>query len=396
MTKPSPIVAGANEQAQDSAEMLAARQAALSLLHEVLDRHNPLDAALENDRSFAALPQRDRAFCRMIVSTTLRRLGQIDDLITKAEDKPANKNLTLQNILRIGVAQIMFMNVPDHAAVDTSVRLAEAAGMDKQKGFVNALLRNVTKSGREWLSRQDEGRLNTPEWLLKLWIEDYSLREAANIAKANLAEAPLDITIRDEKDRNHWSAVFKATQLASGSLRILKPGGLVQELPGFDEGAWWIQDAAAAMAATLLGDVKGKTVIDLCAAPGGKTVCFAISKPASAATDPPGRNRDASYLFVSTRPAERVRNEVSAIVGYPQKPSANASITIGTQSYAMYPQNDGAWIRNAAEEAKMVSAMRGGSDLVVRSESARGTKTTDTYSLKGISEALDKIAAECK
>ena len=132
------------------------------------------------------------------------------------------------------------------------------------------------------------------------------------------------------------------------------------------------------------------------AAPGGKTVCFAISKPASAATDPPGRNRDASYLFVSTRPAERVRNEVSAIVGYPQKPSANASITIGTQSYAMYPQNDGAWIRNAAEEAKMVSAMRGGSDLVVRSESARGTKTTDTYSLKGISEALDKIAAECK
>lgn len=275
MTKPSPIVAGAGDQAQDSADMLAARRAALSLLHEVLDRHNPLDAALENDRSFAALPQRDRAFCRMIVSTTLRRLGQIDDLIIKAEDKPANKNLTLQNILRIGVAQIMFMNVPDHAAVDTSVRLAEAAGMDKQKGFVNALLRNVTKTGREWLSRQDEGRLNTPEWLLKLWIEDYSLREAANIAKANLAEAPLDITIRDEKDRNHWSAVFKATQLVSGSLRILKPGGPVQEFPGYDEGAWWIQDAAAAMAAILLGDVKGKTVIDLCAAPGGKTMQLA-------------------------------------------------------------------------------------------------------------------------
>ena len=132
------------------------------------------------------------------------------------------------------------------------------------------------------------------------------------------------------------------------------------------------------------------------ASPGGKTVCFALSKPTSAVTDPAGRNRDPSYAFVSTRPAEKVKNEVSVIVGYPQKPGADATATVGTANYAMYTQNDGAWIKNAAEEAQMVDAMRKGADLVVKSVSSHGTKTTDTYSLKGIAEALDKVTAECK
>jgi invasion protein IalB len=132
------------------------------------------------------------------------------------------------------------------------------------------------------------------------------------------------------------------------------------------------------------------------ASPGGKEVCFALSKPTSAVTDPPGRNRDPSYAFVSTRPAEKVKNEVSVIVGYPQKPGVDASATIGTASYVMYTQNDGAWVKNAAEEAQMVDAMRKGSDMVIKSISTHNTKTTDTYSLKGVSEALDKVAAECK
>ena len=113
-------------------------------------------------------------------------------------------------------------------------------------------------------------------------------------------------------------------------------------------------------------------------------------------TDPAGRKRDPSYAFVSTRPAEKVKNEVSVIVGYPQKPGVDASATVGSATYAMYTQNDGAWVKNAAEEAQMVEAMRKGADLVVKSVSAHGTKTTDTYSLKGIGEALDKVAEECK
>jgi glucose/arabinose dehydrogenase len=132
------------------------------------------------------------------------------------------------------------------------------------------------------------------------------------------------------------------------------------------------------------------------ATPGGKTVCFALAKPSSVATEPAGRSRDASYIFVSTRPSEKVRNEVSTIVGYPQRSSADATASIGPANYAMYTQNDGAWIKNAAEEAQMVDTMRKGTDLVIKSVSSRGTKSIDTYSLKGFGQAVDKIAEECK
>ena len=132
------------------------------------------------------------------------------------------------------------------------------------------------------------------------------------------------------------------------------------------------------------------------ATPGGKKICFALSKPTSVGSEPSGRTRDAAYAFISTRPSEKVKNEVSVIVGYPQRAGHDASAAVGSSTYAMYTQNDGAWVKNAAEEAQMVETMRRGSDLVVKSESARGTKTTDTYSLKGIAQALDKVAEECR
>lgn len=132
------------------------------------------------------------------------------------------------------------------------------------------------------------------------------------------------------------------------------------------------------------------------ATPGGKKVCFALSKPTSGTTEPAGRKRDPSYAFVSTRPAEKVKNEVSVILGYPQKPGHDAAASVGPANYVMYTLNDGAWVKNSAEEAQMVEAMRKGADLVIRSESALGTKTTDTYSLKGIAQALEKVAEECK
>ncbi len=257
-----------------AAEMLAARQVALELLNKVLASKNPLDQTLNKSESLKALTSRDRAFCRMLVATTLRRLGQIDDLITKAQERIVPPNLTLQNILRIGITQILFMDVPDHAAVDTCVKLADAANMDRQKGFVNGLLRTITRNGKTWLSRQDETRLNTPEWLLKLWIADYGLRIAAEIAKANLAEAPLDITIKDESERNYWSSTFKATQIGAGTLRK-SSGGAIHDLEGFNDGRWWVQDAAAAIPASLFGDIQDRTIIDLCAAPGGKTLQLA-------------------------------------------------------------------------------------------------------------------------
>jgi invasion associated locus B (IalB) protein len=132
------------------------------------------------------------------------------------------------------------------------------------------------------------------------------------------------------------------------------------------------------------------------ATPAGKKVCFALGKPASSTTIPAGRPRDPAFLFVSTRPAEKVREEVSVIIGYPFKPGSDAAVTVGAANFALYTQNDGAWIKNAAEEARMVEAMKKGADAVLKGESGRGTKTTDTFSLKGLEQALTRIGQECK
>jgi hypothetical protein len=132
------------------------------------------------------------------------------------------------------------------------------------------------------------------------------------------------------------------------------------------------------------------------ASPGGSKVCFALAKPKTTKIEPAGRKRDPSYIFVSTRPADNVKNEVSVIIGYPFKTSSDATAEVGTAKFAMYTQNDGAWIKNVAEEARMVDAMRKGADLTVKGTSGRGTASTDQYSLKGLAQALDKIEQECK
>jgi hypothetical protein len=132
------------------------------------------------------------------------------------------------------------------------------------------------------------------------------------------------------------------------------------------------------------------------ATPNGKKVCFALAKPASSKTNPPNRPRDPAYAFVSTRPAEKVVNEVSVMIGYALKPGSESTLEVGGATYAMYTQGDGLWIKNAAEEERMVEAMRRSADLVVKGVSAKGTETTDTFSLKGLSQALDRIAQDCK
>jgi invasion protein IalB len=128
----------------------------------------------------------------------------------------------------------------------------------------------------------------------------------------------------------------------------------------------------------------------------GKKVCYALAKPSAQATEPANRPRDPAYVFISTRPTENVRNEISIVIGYPFKPGSEATVDIGSAKYAMYTQADGAWIKNAAEEARMVDTMRRGSDMVVAGESGKGTKSTDRYALKGLSQALDRVAQECK
>jgi hypothetical protein len=132
------------------------------------------------------------------------------------------------------------------------------------------------------------------------------------------------------------------------------------------------------------------------ASPGGKKVCFALAKPSKSETTPPNRPRDPAFLFVSSRPAEKVKDEVSIIIGYGFKANTDATLELAGASYAMYTQADGAWLKNAAEEAKLVEAMRKGGDLTVKGTSARGTGTTDVFSLKGLAQALDKVGEECR
>ncbi|HEY4833943.1 MAG TPA: invasion associated locus B family protein [Bradyrhizobium sp.] len=132
------------------------------------------------------------------------------------------------------------------------------------------------------------------------------------------------------------------------------------------------------------------------ATPNGKKVCFALAKPSSSKTNPPNRPRDPAYAFVSTRPAEKVTNEVSVMIGYALKPGSESTLEVGGASYAMYTQGDGLWIKNAAEEERMVDSMRKSADVVVKGVSAKGTETTDTFSLKGLAQALDRLAQDCK
>jgi invasion associated locus B (IalB) protein len=132
------------------------------------------------------------------------------------------------------------------------------------------------------------------------------------------------------------------------------------------------------------------------ATPNGKKVCFALAKPSSSKSNPPNRPRDPAYAFVSTRPAEKVTNEVSVMIGYTLKPGSESTLEVGGGSYAMYTQGDGLWIKNAAEEERMVDAMRKSADVVVKGVSAKGTETTDTFSLKGLAQALDRLAQDCK
>lgn len=257
-----------------SPEGLEPRKLAVELIDGVLRRERPLDDMLAGHSVFEKLEPRDRAFTKMLGATVLRRLGQINDLISRASDTPMDRITprVVLDVLRVGVAQLAFLGTPPHAAVDTSVRLAEACGLMRQKGLVNAVLRRLVHDAPKILEMQDSARMNTPEWLWLAWIKDYGVQQTLEIARANLTEATLDFTVK--QDPEYWARQLEAEILPTGGLRRHQ-GGNVRDLPGFSRGEWWVQDMAAAVPARLMGDIAGKTVVDLCAAPGGKTLQMA-------------------------------------------------------------------------------------------------------------------------
>ncbi|MBM3531805.1 MAG: methyltransferase domain-containing protein [Alphaproteobacteria bacterium] len=260
--------------------MSGARDVAHSLLDDVLRRRRPLDEALA-EGGVDGLESRDRAFARLLVATVLRRLGQLDALIAAFVEKPLpDKAGPVVDALRLGLAQLLILGTADHAAVDSSVRLLQGR-FDGFKGLVNAVLRRAAREGAEMIKAQDAARLSTPDWLWDSWSRAYGTETAHAIAEAHLTEPPLDLSVR--KDAWLWAPRLEAELLPTGTLR--RQTAVVGELPGFADGTWWVQDAAAALPVRLLGEVAGRRVIDLCAAPGGKTLQLAAAGARVTAVD---------------------------------------------------------------------------------------------------------------
>ncbi len=249
----------------------SARRVAANLVDMVLGKGRALDDALADPKSgFRTLADRDRGYVRRLVATTLRRRGQIDGCLRKF--------LTLwpkglpREAMRLGAAELLFLGAPAHAAVGEAVNLMHPA-QKKPRGLINAVLRKVATEGAAIVAEQDAAKANTPDWLWQSWVNFYGEDAARDIAMAHLQEAPLDISVKGD-DVADWAGKLDAEILPTGGLRRMA-GGAVESLPGFEDGSWWVQDVAASLPVKLLGDVKGKRVADLCAAPGGKTIQLA-------------------------------------------------------------------------------------------------------------------------
>ena len=255
---------------------IEARAVAVELVAGV-QKGKLLDALLDQGAAaerYQRLDPRDRGLARAIVGYALRRHGQIDDAVGRFLTRPLPDDAgTLKAVIAVSAAQIMFMDVADHAAVALGVELA---GIDKAaapfKGVVNAVLRRVSENKATILAEQDAVALNTPAWLMERWSANYGVDVARDIAAMNAFEPTLDLTVKSDPDG--WAARLGGVKLPNGSVR-LPVTGAVEKIDGYEEGGWWVQDAAATLPVQLLGDVKGKKVVDLCAAPGGKTAQLA-------------------------------------------------------------------------------------------------------------------------
>jgi 16S rRNA (cytosine967-C5)-methyltransferase len=253
---------------------LTARRAATDLLVAVMERGRALEDALAETPSFNALTGRDRAFARALVTAGLRRLGAVDTVLSEFLDRPLPESAAhARALLHLGAAQLLVLGTPAHAAVGETVETANH--MKEARGFaklMNAVLRKVANNGEAILNDLPPGS-DLPQWLFTRWRATYG-EAAAQIADALLIEPPLDISVKN--DAADWAERLFGTVTPTGSVRLTEHAP-IDSLAGFNDGAWWVQDAAAALPAKLLGDVRGKRVLDLCAAPGGKTLQLAAA-----------------------------------------------------------------------------------------------------------------------
>lgn len=282
---------------------LKARRLAAELIAAVLADRRPFDDTFERltaHSDFAGLDPRDRAFARAIAATVLRRKGQLAEIVKHFIEKPLpERRGKLDAILLAATAQLVFLKTPPHAVINLAVfQVREDREARRFSRLANAVLRRVCEQGAALAAAQDAARLNTPGWLWRSWTESYGEEEAQRIALQHLGEPPLDLTVKSNSEE--WARKLGGVVPPTGGVR-LKAKGRIDELEGYAEGEWWVQDAAASLPARLLGDVRGKRVADLCAAPGGKTAQLAFAGGRVTAVD------------ISAKRLERLRDNLARL-----------------------------------------------------------------------------------
>jgi 16S rRNA (cytosine967-C5)-methyltransferase len=341
---------------------LAARRIAADVLDGVLHKHRTLDEQLDGPTAhpgLKTLADRDRALMRRLVATILRRLGTLGNLLSKLLDRGVPTDAPrAQSALLIGAAQILWMDVPDHAAVDLSVRLVQSdRRAAKYAGLVNAVLRRCAREGAAIVEDVKSEMLDLPPWLIKRWIAHYGEATAKAMALALSHEPSLDLTVKSEAEQ--WATRLHGEMLPTGTVRTLLQGSVTM-LPGFSEGEWWVQDAAAALPARLFGDIAGKRIADLCAAPGGKTAQLAQAGAKVTALDrsPVRMARLRDNLARLTVEAETV---IADAVEWPGATDGFDGVLVDapcTSTGTIRRHPDVAWLRQEADIAAL-SALQG-------------------------------------
>ena len=294
---------------------LAARELAVRLLAGVLIDGRPLEQVLAEASAaprFSGLEARDRALARAVAATVLRRQGELEHVLGAFLERPLPRDQgRLWPILLTGAAQLVCLDMPAHAVVDLAVEATRRdRGAHRFAKLVNAVLRRVAERGPQLLASPDRVRLNIPDWLWQRWSAAYGPDTARLIAEASLREAPLDISAKS--DAAGWAARLGGRLLPTGSVR-LTAHGRIEDLAGYAEGAWWVQDAGAALVARVAGDVANRRVADLCAAPGGKTAALAAAGARVTAVDvsPPRLARLRDNLRRLSLPAEVIEADAA-------------------------------------------------------------------------------------
>ncbi len=347
------------------------------MLSQVLDKNRQLEDILSEN--LKGLSNRDRALARAMASTCLRHLGIIDSLIDKMLDRPLPKAATnIRNVVRIGLAQILFMDIPAHAAVHDTVELIPQNS--KFKGLVNALLRRADRQGAKLLTRINKAHKNTPDWLWKNWKSHYGAEAAEKIALAHLNEAPLDISVK--KDPEIWAEKLDCKLLPTGHLRK-SAGGAVTAFEGFENGDWWIQDFAASLPVKLFPDLLGKRVLDVCAAPGGKTAQLAVRGAKVTAID-----RSKARLGRLSENMDRLQLEVTVkaadAAGYlPAEPFDAVLLDAPCSSTGTIRRHpDVAWLKSPEDVEKLVQLQSRLLDATISQLKSGGVLVYSTCSLQ--------------